>query len=202
MKSIEDTLGIIHGIIRSFPGEIDIALVGGYAAVLHGVERTTLDIDFCVYSGIIRSSNTDQFYRVLSNCIPERFEARLIKGSSIPDDPFKHDVVFIEDTLGEYLRIDFLLARYKWELEAIHSATFIEGIPVPVVTKPYLAALKLKATGHKDASDVVTLLNLMTEAERGETFELARRIGRDRKLAQLLALSEEGPEEGPAEELI
>jgi len=60
---------------------------------------------------------------------------RLIKGSGIPDDPFKHDVVFIEDTLGEYLRIDFLLAR-------------------------------------------------------------------DRKLAQLLAPSEEGPEEGPSEELI
>ncbi len=202
MKSIDDTLKIIQGIMRSFPGEIDIALVGGYAAVLHGVERTTLDIDFCVYSGIIHSSNTDQFYSMLSNCIPDRFEANLIKGSSIPDDPFRHDVIFIEDTLGEYLRIDFLLARYKWELEAIHSATLIEGIPVPVVTKPYLAALKLKATGHKDASDVVTLLSLMTESERRETFELAKRIGRDRKLAQLLSPSEEESEEGPSEELI
>ena len=46
MKSIEDTLKIIQDIIKKFPVDIDIALIGGYAAVLHGVERTTLDIDF------------------------------------------------------------------------------------------------------------------------------------------------------------
>ena len=56
MKSIENTLKIIQDIIRNFPGDLAIALIGGYAAVLHGVERTTLDIDFCVYSDIIQSS--------------------------------------------------------------------------------------------------------------------------------------------------
>ena len=56
MKSIEDTLKIIQDITKKFPADIDIALIGGYAAVLHGVERTTLDIDFCVYSNIIHST--------------------------------------------------------------------------------------------------------------------------------------------------
>jgi hypothetical protein len=176
--------------------------VGGYASVLHGVERTTLDIDFCVYSGVIHSHNADEFYRVLLKYIPETFTATFIKGSAIHDDPFKHDVIFIEDTLGEYMRMDFLIAKYKWELEAIRSASRIEGVPVAVVTKPYLAAMKLRATGYKDASDVVSLINLMTEAERHETFELAKRIGRDKKLALLLSPPDDGYAEEPPEELI
>lgn len=203
MKSIEDTLRIIQDIIKTFPSEVAIALVGGYASVLHGVERTTLDIDFCIYSGVIHSSHgTDEFYGMLSKYIPERFKATLIKGSTIPDDPFKHDVIFIEDTLGEYMRMDLLIAKYKWELQAIHSASRVEGIPVPVMTKPYLTAMKLRATGYKDASDVVSLVRLMTEAEREKTFELAKLIGRDKKLAMLLSPPEEGYADESAEELI
>jgi len=203
MKSIEDTLKIIHDIIRAFPANINIALVGGYAAVLHGIERTTLDIDFCVYSEIIHSSgNSVDFYNLLLKSLPERFEATLIKGSTIPDDPFKHDVIFIEDKKGEFLRIDFLIARYKWELEAIRSAKFIEGIPIPVVTKPYLAAMKLKATGYKDASDVIDLIRLMVKDEKEKTFELARLIGRDKKLNRLLSPPKEELGESIKEEPI
>src|SRR3990172_6358478 len=180
MKSIEDTLKIIHDIIKAFPANINIALVGGYAAVLHGIERTTLDIDFCVYSNVIHSSeDPTDFYNLLLKSLPERFESKLIKGSTIPDDPFKHDVVFLEDKKGEFLRIDFLIARYKWELEAINSATYMEGIPIPVMTKPYLAAMKLRATGYKDASDVVDLMRLMTEDEKEKIFKLSKLISRD-----------------------
>lgn len=203
MKSIEDTLKIIQDIIKKFPADIDIALIGGYAAVLHGIERTTLDIDFCVYSNIIHSAkDADDFYQLLQKCIPERFSAKMIKGSVIQDDPLKHDVIFIEDSMGEFMRIDFLLAKYKWELEAIRSAVRMEGIPVPVVTKPYLAALKLRSTGYKDASDIVSLTNLMTEDEKARTIELAKQIGRSKKLAKLLLPPEEEFPEDTSEELI
>lgn len=202
MKSIEDTFGIIQDIIKALPIDFEVALVGGYAAILHGVERTTLDIDFCVHYGRDHSSRTDEVLAHLKKSLPERFKATLIRGSAIPDDPFKHDVIFIEDTLGEYLRIDFLIARYKWELEAIQSAGRVKGIPAAVVSKPYLAAFKLKATGHKDAADLVTLVNLMTESERRETLKLARRIGRDKKLARLLSPGEEDLEGESSEELI
>jgi len=200
MKSIEDTLRIIQDIIKKFPGDAEIALIGGYAAVLHGIERTTLDIDFCIHSST-SSKDSSQFYELLLKCLPERFDAKMIKGSSMPDDPFKHDVIFIEDKLGEFLRIDFIVAKYKWELEAIHSAVKIPGIPVPVVGKPYLAAMKLRSSGFKDASDVVGLISLMTEEERQKTFELARLTGRDKKLKKLLSPPEE-PLEESSEELI
>jgi len=202
MKSTEDTFGIIQDIIKALPIDLEIALVGGYAAILHGVERTTLDIDFCIHYRTTDSDSTDEIYEQLQKTLPGRFKATLIRGSAIPDDPFKHDVIFIEDSLGEYLRIDFLIARYNWELEAIQAAGRVEGIPAAVVTKPYLAAFKLKATGHKDASDLVTLVKLMTESEKQETLVLAKRIGRDRKLTRLLSPSEEELDEESSEELI
>ena len=205
MKSIEDTLKIIQDITRRFPADIDIALIGGYAAVLHGVERTTLDIDFCVYSSVLSSAKgpTDpDFYSLLLRTLPERFEARMIKGSEIQDAPFKHDVIFIEDKMGEFMRIDFLVAKYKWELDAIRTAINMEGIPLNVVTKPYLTALKLRSTGYKDSSDVVTLVSLMTGDEKEKTFELAKLIGRDKKLSKLLSPPEEDPTGDIKEELI
>lgn len=191
MKSIKDTLKIIQGIINALPVETDIALAGGYAVILYGVERTTIDIDFCIYSDFIKSTDADSFFRMLKKYLPERFKARLIEGSKIPDDPFKHDVIFIEDKMKKFLRIDLLIARYKWELEAIKKAKTIRGIPVPVLSKPYLAAMKLRSTGLKDASDVVNLVSLMTAREKAKTIELAKRTGRDKKLARLLAPVEE-----------
>jgi Arc/MetJ family transcription regulator len=200
MKSIKDTLKITQGIISALPVEVNIALAGGYAVILHGVERTTIDIDFCLYSDFIKSTDIDSA-SVLRKYLPERFKAKLMEGSKIPDDPFKHDVIFIEDKMRKFLRIDLLIARYKWELEAIKQAETVRGIPVPVLSKPYLAAMKLQSTGLKDASDVVNLLSLMTVREKAKTSELAKRTGRDKKLARLLAPVEEEVHETP-EELI
>ena len=104
--------------------------------------------------------------------------------------------------MGEFIRIDFLIAKYKWELDAIRSAIRIKGIPIPVVTKPYLTALKLRSTGYKDAGDVVTLLRLMTEEEKEKTIELAKKIGRNKKLEMLLSHSPEEPGEEAPDELI
>ena len=79
MKSIKDTFGIIQDIIKRFPADMEIALVGGYAAVLHGVERTTLDVDFCVYSSLLHSSNgSTQLHGSLVKCLPDRYEVKLI----------------------------------------------------------------------------------------------------------------------------
>lgn len=199
MKSISDTLGTIRDIISALPVKTEIALVGGYAAILQGVERTTLDVDVCLYADVLRSADMKEFFEVLKRHLPERFRAELVEGSKIPDDPFKHDLIFLEDNKGEYLRIDVLIARYRWELEAIREAATLPGIPLPVLTKPYLAAMKLQATGLKDASDVVSLVRLMSESEKAKTIELARRTGREKKLASLLAPPVEEAREMPEE---
>lgn len=43
MKSIKDTFETIRGIISALPVKVDMAVVGGYAVILHGVERTGRD---------------------------------------------------------------------------------------------------------------------------------------------------------------
>jgi hypothetical protein len=187
MKSILDTLKTIRDITNALPVKSNIVLTGGYAAIQHGVERTTLDLDFCIYADIIETSGTTGFFSVLKNHLPKRFEAQLMQGTKIADDPFKHDLIRITDTQKEFLRVDLLIARYKWELEGMLQAETIKDVPIPVLSKPYLAAMKLLATGYKDAHDVVTLMALMTDAEKAKTQELAKRIGRDKKLQRLLS---------------
>ena len=158
MKSIEDTLKIILDITNALPVKVDIALIGGYAIIAHGVERTTIDVNFCIYSDLIHETNSAEFFKLLNDTLPKRFSARLIKCGKDPDDPLKHDIIFIDDTEGEYERIDLLIAHYKWEREGIEKAVHIGEVPFPVLSKPYLAAMKLRASGYKDAHDVAPSL--------------------------------------------
>lgn len=60
MKSIKDTLETIRGIINALPVRVDMAVAGGYAVILHGVERTTLDVDFCLYADLIRTAGAEE----------------------------------------------------------------------------------------------------------------------------------------------
>jgi len=75
MKSIDDTLKIIRDITNAIPAKFDIVLVGGAAVILHGVERTTLDVDFCVYSDTISNADSSSFYDILVKHLPKRFSA-------------------------------------------------------------------------------------------------------------------------------
>ncbi len=188
MKSIEDILKLIDSIVDSLSkgDKVNIALVGGYGAIAHGVERTTADVDFCVYTDSIHKKDTSVFTGLLRNVLPENFEIKFIEGSKIMDDPFKHDVIFLHDKSGEYPRIDIIVAKYKWELEGIKSAKPLEDIPFPVLPKPYLIAMKLKAGGPKDDYDVIELYELLTDEEKGKTLELARLIHKEKKLSQLI----------------
>ncbi|MEW6417859.1 MAG: hypothetical protein AB1480_07030 [Nitrospirota bacterium] len=187
MKSIEDTLKLINSIVNllSKNDKVNIALIGGYGAIAHGVERTTVDVDFCIYTDIIHEKDTGVFTGLLKNTLPDNFEIKLIEGSKIMDDPFKHDVIFIYDKSGEYPKVDFIVAKYKWELEGLKSAEPLEDIPFPVLPKPYLIAMKLKAGGPKDDYDVIELHELLTDEEKEKTLKLAKLIHMDKKLAKL-----------------
>lgn len=186
MKSIDDTLKIIQDITSALPVKLDVAIIGGAAVILHGVERTTIDVDLCIYSESIFNTSLQAFYEVLIRSLPKRFSARLVHGSKIPDDPFKHDVIFIDDNEGEYERIDFLIAQFKWELEGMEQTVRFDDVPFPVMSKPYLVAMKLQATGYKDYHDIVSLFELMTDEEREQARELAKRTHRDKKLERIL----------------
>jgi hypothetical protein len=200
MKSIEDTLKTAKELITASGEQVEIALAGGMAVLSHGVERTTRDVDFYLYAKAIQESGSAAFFERLRAALPERFAARLEKGSAADAGAFANDVIFIEDRLGEYLRLDLIIARYKWELEAIRSARPVPGLLLPVITKPYLAAMKLRAGSYQDAADVQELVRLMSEDEKEELKRLARRLGRERNLERLLAGPEPDEVHEPANE--
>jgi len=188
MKSIKNTLKLVDDIVKllSKHGEVNISLIGGYSVIAHGVERTTVDVDFYIYTDTIHRENTSVFVELLKRVVPENFEVKFMKGSKDIEDPFKHDVIFIHDRGGEYSRIDFIVPIYKWELEGIKAAKPLEDIPFPVLSKPYLIATKLRAGSLKDDYDITELYKLLTEEEKKKTLELAKTIKRDKKLDRLI----------------
>ena len=187
MKSIEDTLEFVGGLVKAVAehDEVAVALAGGYACIAHGVARTTVDVDFCFYAESMKEERTGIWADRLRNVVPKQMEITFVPGSKMPDDPFGHDILFLEDKNGAYPRIDMIFPKYKWELEGIRAAAPLEDISFPVLPKPYLVAMKLAAGGPKDDSDVIELFGLMTEEEKKKATELARRIRKDRKLASL-----------------
>lgn len=188
MKSIVDTLSVIKNAVTEFKKttgkDAHIALIGGYAVILHGVERTTLDIDTCLYSA--EEEPGKSFYDFLQRNLPKRFMSRLMEASKYPSDPLKHDIVIIDDAEGEYPRIDVLIARYKWELEGLKQAKTFRELAFPVMPPPYLVAMKLQAGGARDDLDIIDMLKTMSEMEIDECRALAKLVGRDRKLSSLL----------------
>ena len=63
-----------------------------------------------MYYDAITEAGTNDFYvpekRIFRNDLPHS----LVPGSKIADDPFKHDLIIIDDREGDYERVDFLIA--------------------------------------------------------------------------------------------
>ena len=188
MKSISDTLNVIRSAAAEFEQETNkealIALIGGYAVIFHGVERTTLDIDVCFYSA--EKSPGASFYSFLKKFLAPRFKLRFLEASKDLSDPLKHDLIIIDDMKKEYPRIDILLVRYKWELEGLRQAKFINKLSFSIMPLPYLLTMKLKAGGRKDELDAIEILKGMSAREMKKTRELAKKAGRDKKLKALM----------------
>jgi hypothetical protein len=190
VKPILSTLKELKKLINKFSSETIykdtvIALIGGYAVIAHGIERTTKDIDtLCI------GSPYDSFGKDLSKFLKEHLYDKGVKVEYLPQshdirDPFQHEIIYIRDPRGAVPRIDIIIARYKWELEGLLSSVPEKNMPVNLLPKPYLIAMKLKAGGPKDDYDVIELYQLLPAEEKGKTLELAKLIHLDKKLARL-----------------
>lgn len=187
MKSIEDTLKLVDNIVAQLRKAIDIkiALVGGIAAIAHGSGRTTVDVDFLVYSGCIKE-NVSQFIDLFRDAAPAHFELKWVTGGKMIDDPFPYDILFLTDTSGQFPKLDFIIPRYKWELEGLDKAAPLKDLHFPIIPMPYLIAMKLRAGGPRDHADVLELYHFLSDEEKERTERLATLIKRDKSLKRLL----------------
>ena len=100
------------------------AIIGGEAVILHGIPRTTLDIDILFFCGD-EEKNISQLGRIFASFLRQEmgkhFEIKDFEASKDPSDPLKHDLILITDPESKFKKLDILIANYAWELEGFRA---------------------------------------------------------------------------------
>jgi len=146
---VEEAIAVALSVARD--QDLSVALVGGIAMQFYGSDRLTKDVAF-VACDIPLMDKRLKFDRKLS------FGGRAFRTSSgIPVDFIARDDGYEE--------------LYD---EALSKAVVIDGFPV--VTPPYLAAMKLSAMREKDRLDLSFLLSKMTAMDISRTRKVVERL--------------------------
>jgi predicted nucleotidyltransferase len=143
--------------------DIPFAVIGAAALAVHGVTRSTRDLDLLT---LAQDCLTDSFWRPLG---ASDIEATIQRGDA--DDPLAGVVRLT--ARGEH-PLDLIVGRSAWQRAILERAreTPIDGVPVPVAGRADVIVLKLYAGGPQDAWDITQLLEiperaaLLAEVER------------------------------------
>ena len=165
------------------------AIIGGEAVILHGIPRTTLDLDVLFFCGDGEnniSSLGKVFASFLRKELDKRFAVEDFEGSKDPFDPLKHDLILITDSEKQFKKLDILIANYEWELEGFRNMDSPHTGPLHAYPKAYLIGMKLMAGDPQDEEDVRNLFLVMSDSEKEKAFELAHLIRRDKNLSRIL----------------
>lgn len=146
--------------IQAFEEEgVRYVVVGGLAAIAHGVNRYTSDIDFVIQ---LDQPNAERAVRVLTSMglkprapvDPIQFANTEIRQTWIRD---KNMMVFsFFDPKDAFLTID-LFVEYPVEFEGLFERSVVKklgNLPVRVCSREDLVAMKRKAGRPKDLEDV------------------------------------------------
>lgn len=141
------------------------ALIGAGALAVHGITRSTRDLDLLTLD---RRCLSPPYWEAL-----ERAGIRAVVREGGADDPLA-GVVRIAGADGAL--VDIVVAKAPWQQRAVDDATpvHIEGTDVPVAPRVDLILLKLYAGGPQDGWDVQQLLDAPDRAD--VEAEVARRL--------------------------
>lgn len=196
---MRNLLEIVTKCIDSFSEKMGItrfaAIIGGEAIILHGIPRTTLDLDILYFPGGSQAF-IDNLVETLASFFRQelgsRFEVKEFAGSEDQFDPLRHDLIIITDSKKRFKKLDILIANYKWELEGFRVMVSSSKGPLQPFPKPYLVAMKLMAGGGQDEEDIRNLFLIMDDPEKDKAWELARLIKRDKNLSKILTQGRRG----------
>lgn len=166
------------------------AIIGGEAVILHGIPRITLDVDIIFYCESDEELTVDlgeKFAGFLKQEIANEFIIEYYPAGRDPIDPLRHDLIRITDAKKRFKKLDILIANYEWELEGFRNMESPEQGSLQPYPIPYLVGLKLMAAGGQDEEDIRNLFLILGASEKEITWELARRIKRDRNLRRILS---------------
>lgn len=139
------TLEAVTGVLRA--RRIPFALIGATAMAVHGVSRSTADLDLLTTDAVALDA-------ALWSSLPPRIAVDVRRGDA--DDPLAGVVRF--RAAGEP-DVDLVVGRDAWQAACVTRAPVRLDGDLPVVTRADLILLKLYAGGTQDAWDVEQLLD-------------------------------------------
>ena len=191
---MENLLKIVTECIDEFSKQNNLprlaAIIGGEAVIMHGIPRTTLDLDIlCFWQADVKEEEplVKRLALFLKNELGERYELKDFEASKDPFDPLKHDLLIITDSEKRFKKLDILIANYRWEIEGFNNMNSPEKGPLQIYPKPYLVGMKLMAGGIQDEEDIRNLFLIMLNPEKEKAWEIARLIRRDKNLSRILS---------------
>jgi len=128
---------------------IAAAVIGASALAVHGVARSTYDVDLLTTDP---RALQDLIWRSLAG---SGVEVEIRRGDD--EDPLRGVVRMTKS--GERT-VDLVVGRHAWQTAAVDSATpaRILGVDIPVVDRASLILLKLYAGGKQDLWDIEQLM--------------------------------------------
>jgi hypothetical protein len=128
---------------------IPYALIGALALTIHGVTRSTFDLDLLAVDRACLDP------RIWSGIAATGVEVTIRKGD--PSDPLAGVVRF--KSPGE-LPLDLVIGKYIWQKGTLERAerAVLAGVEIPVLGAVDLILIKLYAGGPQDAWDIQQLL--------------------------------------------
>lgn len=180
-----DTLSRLLAILSGHG--VPFHLTGGITSVAYGEPRMTQDIDIVVDNP------------ALARCL-DRFTADATSAGFLFDaDAIRQAVaersMFQLFDIAESLKIDiYPREMIPGELSRSSHLEVFEGVIIPVVSRPDAAASKLawaSKGSHKSRRDLRQIVRLMPSAERPELDRLAKLLGLEKLLAEILSEADE-----------
>ena len=182
-----DQLMPLFNLINAQGVEFRAAVIGGVAAIAHGVYRATLDLDILVDSGDVDLVNFKAaIQKILDDnkgIIPGfeelgvltlEFHKAARPGSN---EPLKNAFVALRDENGDRI-IDFLGSYWNYDKEALNSLIPLEGFgSLGVIDVPYLILMKIRANSPRDQLDIYEVFCQADEATRLKTLEVIEEYG-------------------------
>ena len=144
-------MSLLRDVVATLEAEtIQYALIGAAALAVHGVSRSTADVD--LFTVDARALGTALWVGYQQRGIA----LRLLKGDR--EDPLAGSVRLVDGTQV----VDVVVGRYAWENEQVTVAVrrSIGELELPVLQPAGLMLLKLHAAGPKDAWDIQALLEI------------------------------------------
>jgi hypothetical protein len=191
---MQNLLKIVTECIDSFSEQANVtrlaAIVGGEAVIMHGIPRTTIDVDILLFCGD-EKKDVGNIGKVFASFLKQelggKLEVKNFEASKDPSDPLKHDLIIITDPEKRFKKLDILIANYQWELEGLKSMDSPHTGPLYPYPKEYLVGMKLMAGGAQDDEDIRNLFLVMSDSEKKKALGIARLIRRDKNLTRVLS---------------